>query len=92
MESDIMPTLTLTSKRQATFPRETCRELGLQPGDTVELEAREVEGGREWILRPQPARSRRWLGSLGRFAAGVNDHSLVAIRASIASGRKRAAG
>lgn len=87
-----MPTLTLTSKRQATFPRETCRELGLKPGDTVELEAREVGGGREWVLRPRPARSRRWLGSLGGFAAGVKDHSLDAVRGSIAAGRRRTVG
>lgn len=40
-----MPVLTLTSKRQATFPKETCESLGLKPGDLIELEPRD-EGGK----------------------------------------------
>lgn len=84
-----MPYLTLTAKRQATLPLETCRSLGLQPGDTVELEARDEEAGRVWVLRPHPARRRGWVGCLASFGDQANDHSLAAIRASIVAGRKR---
>ncbi len=85
----IMPTLTLTAKRQATFPLETCRSLGLQPGDTVELEARDEEAGRVWVLRPRPARSRRWVGSLAAFGGKATGHSLETVRASIVARRKK---
>ena len=84
-----MPTLTLTAKRQATFPLETCQSLGLKPGDSVELEARDDKHGRVWVLRPRPSRARRWVGSLAAYAGTTKHHSLQAIRASIAAGRKR---
>ena len=84
-----MPTLTLTAKRQATFPVETCKALGLKPGDSVELEARDDASGRVWVLRPRPARARRWVGSLAAYGGAVSDHSLQAVRASIAAGQKR---
>lgn len=87
-----MPTMTLTAKRQATFPLETCQALGLKPGDVVELEARDETGGRVWVLRPRPARARRWIGRLGAYGGAVSDHSLEAVRASIAAGRKREGG
>jgi bifunctional DNA-binding transcriptional regulator/antitoxin component of YhaV-PrlF toxin-antitoxin module len=84
-----MPTMTLTAKRQATFPLETCKSLGLKPGDVVELEARDDAGGRVWVLRPRPARARRWLGSLAAYGGAATDHSMAAVRASVAAGRKR---
>lgn len=84
-----MPTMTLTAKRQATFPLETCQSLGLKPGDVVELEAREGAEGREWVLRPRPARARRWIGRLEVYGRAASDHSLEAVRASIAAGRKK---
>jgi bifunctional DNA-binding transcriptional regulator/antitoxin component of YhaV-PrlF toxin-antitoxin module len=84
-----MPRLTLTAKRQATFPVETCKSLGLKPGDSVELEARDERDGRVWVLRPRPSRARHWVGSLGEFGAAKSDHSLKAVRANIAAGRKR---
>ena len=84
-----MATLTITSKRQATFPKETCDSLGLKPGDVIELEARNEGGTKVWVLRPQPARTREWLGCLGSRARKVTSHSMAAIRGSIAAGRKR---
>ena len=84
-----MPTLTLTAKRQATFPLETCLSLGLQPGDSIELEARTEAAGKIWVLRPRPSRARRWVGSLAAFGGAATDHSLEAVRASIAAGRKK---
>jgi bifunctional DNA-binding transcriptional regulator/antitoxin component of YhaV-PrlF toxin-antitoxin module len=80
-----VPTLKLTAKRQATFPVETCQALGLKPGDLIELEAREEAGEQVWRLRPRPERSRRWVGSLARYGDGVSDHSLEAVRRSIAA-------
>jgi bifunctional DNA-binding transcriptional regulator/antitoxin component of YhaV-PrlF toxin-antitoxin module len=84
-----MTTLTLTSKRQATFPKETCESLGLKPGDVIELEPRTEDGTKVWVLRLQSARTRAWVGCLGPRARKVTDHSLVAIRESITAGRKR---
>lgn len=83
-----MTTLTLTSKRQATFPKETCESLGLKPGDVIGLEPRDENGGKVWVLRLQPARTRAWVGCLGARAKKVTDHSLAAVRESIAAGRK----
>jgi bifunctional DNA-binding transcriptional regulator/antitoxin component of YhaV-PrlF toxin-antitoxin module len=82
-------TLTLTAKRQATFPAKTCKSLGLKPGDVVELEARDEADGRVWVLRPRPERARRWVGCLESFGRPVGDHSLEAVRNSIATGRKK---
>lgn len=84
-----MPTLTLTTKRQATFPLETCQSLGLKPGDVVDLEARDGTSGREWVLRPRPARVRKWLGSLEDYGRKTDTHAMESVRASIAAGRKR---
>ncbi|MBI5380447.1 MAG: AbrB/MazE/SpoVT family DNA-binding domain-containing protein [Opitutae bacterium] len=87
-----MTTLTLTAKRQATFPVETCKSLGLKPGDVVELEARDEANGRVWVLRPRPARARRWVGSLDAYASAATDHSMEAVCASVAAGRKSGTG
>jgi bifunctional DNA-binding transcriptional regulator/antitoxin component of YhaV-PrlF toxin-antitoxin module len=83
-----MTTLTLTSKRQATFPIETCKALGLKSGDIVELEERNGEDGRIWVLRPRRDRARPWIGSLSAFAKTSSDHSMAAVRTSIEKGRK----
>ena len=83
-----MTTLTLTSKRQATFPKETCKSLGLKPGDVIQLEPRNEGGKKIWVLRPQPIHPRTWVGCLGARAKRVPDHSLEAVRESIAAGRK----
>jgi bifunctional DNA-binding transcriptional regulator/antitoxin component of YhaV-PrlF toxin-antitoxin module len=84
-----VPTLTLTAKRQATFPLETCQSLGLKPGDRVELEARDDRDGRVWVLRPRPVRARRWIGTLAAYGDAATEHSMDAVRASVATGRKR---
>lgn len=83
-----MPTLTLTAKRQATLPLETCTFLGLKPGDVVDLEPRNGAEGREWVLRPRPVKRRKWIGSLAAFGSGTPDHSMRSVRASIEAGRK----
>ena len=37
-----MPSIKITSKRQATIPARVCEELNLRPGDVVDLELAEV--------------------------------------------------
>lgn len=74
----------LSSKRQATFPRNVCESLGLKPGDEILLEP--TGDTAEWTLRPAKARSRPWLHRLRPYAA-ENDHSMDAVRGSIAKGR-----
>ena len=78
----------LTSKRQATFPKEVCKSLGLKPGDVIQLEPRVEDGEKVWVLRPQHGRGRRWVGCLGARTKKVTGHSLEAVRESIAAGRK----
>lgn len=82
-----MSAITLTTKRQATFPVQVCDDLNLRPGDIIELEAVELAGERVWVLRPQKPPPRPWLGCLAQKTA-VADHSLDAVRASIAAARK----
>lgn len=84
-----MPTITLTAKRQATFPVETCAALGLKPGDTVDLEPRIVGGEKVWLLRTKPVHVRKWVGSLADFGRRAGTHDMDAIRASIAVGRSK---
>ncbi len=83
----VAATIRLTSKRQATFPKELCEALELKPGDALELSPR-IEGGeRVWILRRKDRPDRPWLGRLKHYAESVDDHSMSAIRESIEKGR-----
>ena len=82
-----MPTLTLTSKRQATFPVRFCEDLNLHPGDVIEVEPVQISGERVWVLRPLKTPSRTWLGSL-HLKTAVTDHRMESVRASIARKRK----
>ena len=83
-----MPSITLTAKRQATFPAETCKDLGLKIGDTLQLDPMVIEGEQVWLLRPRPVRARAWAGSLAKYGTTKSDHSMDAIRQSIVVGRK----
>lgn len=79
-----MASVTLTAKRQATFPKDVCDELGVQPGDQLDLERRILDGRPVWVLKPhRPDWS--WIGA----AAPSKDvsHDLDAIRESIGRGR-----
>jgi bifunctional DNA-binding transcriptional regulator/antitoxin component of YhaV-PrlF toxin-antitoxin module len=83
-----VPTLKITAKRQATLPKETCEALRLVPGDTIDLEQREEQGETVWVLRPKKQVRRKWVARLaGRVKPGT-DHSLDAIRKSVAAARK----
>ena len=83
-----MSTITLASKRQVTFPVQVCDDLNLRPGDVIQLEPAVLAGERVWILRPKKSPPRPWLGCLAG-KTNVTSHSLDAVRASIAAGRKK---
>jgi bifunctional DNA-binding transcriptional regulator/antitoxin component of YhaV-PrlF toxin-antitoxin module len=75
-------TLTLTSKRQATFPVRFCEEMNVRPGDKIVLERKELEDGPAWVLHPaEPARD-EWFGILKHRAAN-KPHDMESIRESI---------
>ena len=78
----------LTSKRQATFPAETCTALGVGPGDTLEIQSRLINGEQVWVMKQATAPDFSWVGSL-KGKSVVTDHSMETIRASIAAGRNR---
>ncbi len=82
-----MKTIRLTSKRQATFPKELCEEMKLEPGDSVQVDARIVDGERVWVLRPAKNADRKWLGALRRYGKG-KPHDMGSIRESIRKARK----
>jgi len=74
----------LTSKRQATFPKQVCDALGIGPGDEVTLERRTFDGEIVWVLRPGgPDWS--WVGAASVFAEG-RSHEWADVEASIAAG------
>jgi bifunctional DNA-binding transcriptional regulator/antitoxin component of YhaV-PrlF toxin-antitoxin module len=61
--------LRITAKRQATLPAALCEELGIEPGDTLTLERRELDGEPVWVVRaPKPDWS--WAGALRPYAEG----------------------
>lgn len=83
-----MPSVRITTKRQATFPLETCEALRIGPGDIVDVEPRMIGGERVWVLRPRPAPDRSWVGGL-KGSIQSEDHSMDSIRRSIAAGRRK---
>lgn len=82
-----MATIRLTSKRQATFPRETCEELGLKPGDTLRVVREESNGEARWMLVPLPPARPAWFGRFRDFAKGRR-HGMRQIRKSIEEARR----
>jgi bifunctional DNA-binding transcriptional regulator/antitoxin component of YhaV-PrlF toxin-antitoxin module len=80
-----MTTVRLNSKRQATFPKSLCDELGVQPGDRLDLERRIIGGKPSWVIKPyRPYWS--WIAAATPANPNVL-HDLEAIRASIGRGR-----
>lgn len=76
----------VSSKRQATFPKQVCESLGIEPGDEVLLDRRTENDREVWFLRPAKDSSRPWIGSLRPYAAN-KAHDMDSVRASIARGR-----
>ena len=81
-----MPTITLTAKRQVTFPKEVCEDLHVEPGDRLIVERQVIDGESVWILRPGKV-DWSWMGSVP--VAERRSHDMDEIRKSIARGRKR---
>ena len=83
-----MKTIRLTSKRQATFPRELCEEMNLEPGDAILVGAKVEDGERVWILRPAKDAHRGWFAALHRYAEGKR-HDMESVRESTRKARRR---
>jgi AbrB family looped-hinge helix DNA binding protein len=81
-----MPTITLTAKRQVTFPKEVCEELNVEPGDRLIVERLVIGGESVWVLRPGKV-DWSWMGSVP--VPEDASHDMEDIRESIARGRKR---
>jgi bifunctional DNA-binding transcriptional regulator/antitoxin component of YhaV-PrlF toxin-antitoxin module len=79
-----MKLITITSKRQATLPAELCDDLGVGPGDKLELERRTVAGEPLWVLRARKP-DWSWFGAAKRYAKG-RPHGWEAIEQSISKG------
>lgn len=78
----------MTTKRQATFPRQLCEEMRLEPGHAIQVEPATLDGRRVWVLSAPPEPPKMdWIGSLRRHAgAGTHPHSMEAVRAKIMEG------
>lgn len=75
-----MSSITITSKRQATFPRELCEELGVIPGDRLDVDRAVLNGEAVWVLRPRHI-DWSWIGE-AKIPAGLS-HDMSDIRDSI---------
>ena len=83
----IMSAIKVTTKRQATLSAEFCRELGIKPGDEINVERRLMGGERVWILQPATP-SLSWFGSLKKYTRHKS-HDMEDIRKSIGRGLGR---
>ncbi len=78
----MIQTIKLTSKRQATFPVQLCKELGVKVGEELLLERKEIDGDIAWIIKPKKVVSKKWFGALKKYTQG-KEHDIESIRASI---------
>jgi bifunctional DNA-binding transcriptional regulator/antitoxin component of YhaV-PrlF toxin-antitoxin module len=79
-----MRRIKITSKRQATLPAALCEELGVGPGDALELERRVLSGELLWVLRAaKPDWS--WFGGASGYSKS-RSHWWADIEESIARG------
>ena len=70
--------ITLTSKRQATFPIEVCKAMHIVPGARLEiLPGRNKD---EWLIRPFRIRSEYLAPLKGRLPRGVGTFNLETFR------------
>ena len=86
-----MRVITVTAKRQATLPVELCEELGIEPGDKLQLERLPLGGETVWVLRVRD-RDWSWFGAAKRYAEGKShrwDHIERTIGEAIARGSCR---
>lgn len=80
--------LKMTSKRQVTFPRIVCNELGIDAGQEIVIEKRNIAGETAWLLKPKNKKNdHSWFASLREYADGKS-HEMTSIRASIGKNLK----
>ncbi len=77
-----MTYIKITSKRQATLPKALCQELNIQPGDSLYLDRREIDGQVVWCLQPVHTNTPPWFGALLSYAEGKS-HDLQRIDESV---------
>ncbi len=83
-EMSAMREIRITAKRQATLPAALCEELGVGPGDTLNVERRIIDGEPLWVLRAhRPDWS--WVGAAHRYGQDKS-HRWEDIEESIARG------
>ena len=70
--------ITLTSKRQATFPTEVCEAMNLKPGARLEIEPGTGPG--EWVIRPFRIRSERLAPLRGKLRRGAGSFATGTFR------------
>ena len=84
----ISDSITLTSKRQATFPAKLCDEMGIGPGAKLVVSRHVIDGSPAWVIQNPADVDMPWLGSLKEFAADKSD-DMGTIRESIGRGMGR---
>jgi bifunctional DNA-binding transcriptional regulator/antitoxin component of YhaV-PrlF toxin-antitoxin module len=82
-----MAKIAITAKRQATLPAALCEELGVGPGDVLDVERRVVGGETVWVLRGKNL-DWSWVGAASKYVSG-RSHRLSAIKKSIERGWAR---
>lgn len=82
-----MARVAITSKRQATLPATLCEELGVGPGDALDVERRVVDGETVWVLRGKNL-DWSWIGVARPYATG-RSHKLGDVKRSIERGWSR---
>mgnify|MGYP001810043339 CR=1 FL=1 len=68
-----MTAIKITSKRQTVLPKPLCEELHVGPGDTLEVERREVDGESVWTIRPAARPVFSTFGTLRSYAKKPHD-------------------
>jgi bifunctional DNA-binding transcriptional regulator/antitoxin component of YhaV-PrlF toxin-antitoxin module len=68
--------VTITAKRQVTFPAQVLNSLGVQPGESLEL----VEGPDGFLLCPHPIEPSRLAPLRGRLKRGQGTFALDTFR------------
>jgi len=82
-----MAKVAITAKRQATLPAALCEELGVGPGDALDVERRVLAGETVWVLRGKNL-DWSWVGVARRYAKGQS-HKLSDVKRSIQRGWSR---
>ena len=70
--------ITLTSKRQATFPVEVCAAMRLKPGARLEIVP--GAGPDEWVIRPFRIRAERLAPLQGKLQRGAGSFDMRSFR------------